>query len=251
MVVLGTVLLVAPLLVRNAIAFHVFTPTGLGVGTNLWEGIGETDRAAEFGAVFGDNALLEQERQALGVAADAPFGLYFPDGVRRDRERARKAMAVITAHPVWYAGVMLRRMAGVLKYAGEPAPYYGSAGINVTSKKSLPPNWQGGLVALLVTFLGMTQSVLRYLALPLMLMGIWMALKNDWRLACLLLATVIYYLVVGSALHTEIRYGLPMQALLFVFGGLAISSLITYFGKPSPNSQRLNRQEGCSPTFRG
>jgi 4-amino-4-deoxy-L-arabinose transferase-like glycosyltransferase len=222
MVILGTVLLVTPLLVRNAVAFHIFTPTGLGVGTNLWEGIGETDRAAEFGAVYGDQALIEQERAALGVASDASFGLYFPDGVRRDRERTRKAFAVISAHPIWYSGVMLRRMAGVLKYAGAPAPFYGSAGINVTSKKCLPLNWQGGIMGLTVNLLGMIQSVLRYVALPLMVLGIWFGIKKDWRLACLLLSTVVYYLVVGSALHTEIRYGLPMQALLFVFAGVAL-----------------------------
>ncbi len=225
MVILGTVLLVTPLLVRNAVAFHILTPTGLGVGTNLWEGIGETDRAAEFGAVYGDQALIAQERAALGVASDASFGLYFPDGVRRDRERARKAIAVMSAHPIWYSGVMLRRMAGVLKYAGAPAPFYGSAGINVTSKKCLPSNCQGGVVGLTVNLLGMIQSVLRYVALPLMVLGILFAVKKDWRLACFLLSTVIYYLVVGSALHTEIRYGLPMQALLFVFAGVALCNL--------------------------
>jgi 4-amino-4-deoxy-L-arabinose transferase-like glycosyltransferase len=227
-VLLGMALIVAPLLVRNAVAFRVFTPTGLGMGTNLWEGIGETDRAAEFGAVFGDRALLEQERVQLGIPPDAPFGLYYPDGVKRDRERARKAIAVIRAHPVWYAGVMLRRMAGVLKFAGTPAPHYGSAGINVTGKKCLPANLQGGVLSWFVTALGMMQSVIRYSALPLMIVGISFAFKQDWRLALLLLSTVFYYLVIGSALHTEIRYGLPMQALLFIFAGLAISELIDF-----------------------
>lgn len=225
-VLLGTVLLVTPLLIRNAVAFHVFMPTGLGVGTNLWEGIGETDRAAEFGAVFGDKEVIEQERVALGVAPDAAFGLYYPDGVNRDRERIRKSLAVIARHPIWYAGVVLRRMMGVLKFAGKPAPYYGSAGINVSSKKCLPQDWQGGIAGGFVNFLGMVQSVLRYLALPLMLAGIWMAIKQDWRKASVLLATVAYYLVVGSALHTEIRYGLPMQAVLFVFAGVVVNSLI-------------------------
>ncbi len=228
-VVFGSMLLVTPLLVRNAVAFHMLTPAGLGAGTNLWEGIGETDRALEFGAVYGDRALIEQERAALGVSPDIPFGLYFPDGVKRDRERARKAFAVIRAHPVWYCGVMLRRMVGVLKYAGEPGPFYGSGGINVTSKKCLPSIWQGGVVGLSVNVLGMVQSVMRYLALPLMMLGIWFAIKKDWRLACFLLSTVIYYLMVGSALHTEIRYGLPMQALLFVFAGLGVKALV--FGR--------------------
>jgi hypothetical protein len=226
MVTLGALLLIAPVVVRNSVAFRAFVPTGLGTGTNLWEGIGETERAAEFGAVFGDAALIEQERKEMGLAADAPLGLYWPDGVERDRARTRKALKVIAAHPVWYAGVMARRMWGMLKYAGKPLPYYGSAGINVTSRKSLPVAWQGGVAAVFVNVLGMLQSVFRYLALPLMLTGIWLGLRRDWRTAWLLLATILYYLVVGSSLHMEIRYGLPMQSLLLVFAGLAACRLV-------------------------
>src|SRR5207244_5508647 len=98
-VVFGSMLLVTPLLVRNAIAFHAFIPAGLGAGTNLWEGIGETQRGqTEFRAVYGDDNLIEQERVQLGAPKDAPFSLYFPDGVRRDRERARQALASIVRH---------------------------------------------------------------------------------------------------------------------------------------------------------
>jgi hypothetical protein len=71
----------------------------------------------------------------------------------------------------------------------------------------------------------MIQSVIRYLALPLMLMGIILAFRMDARMTGIVLATVLYYLVVGSFMHTEIRYGLPMQAVLFVFAGLAVSRL--------------------------
>ncbi len=130
---------------------------------------------------------------------------------------------------------MLRRMAGVLKFAGDPSPYYGSSGINVTSKKSLPERLQGGVLSFLVTALGMVQSVMRYMALPLMVVGVGIALRSDWRLALLLLTTVLYYLVVGSALHTEIRYGLPMQSLLFVFAGLSVSKLIEVVRRKSKN----------------
>jgi hypothetical protein len=224
-VTLGALLLIAPIMIRNAVAFRAFVPTGLGTGTNLWEGIGETSRAAEFGAVFGDSLLIEQERREMNLPTDAPLGLYWPNGVERDRARTRKALSVITAHPVWYAGVMARRMWGMLKYAGEPLPYYGSAGINVTSRKSLPESWQGGVLALFVNVLGMLQSVFRYLALPLMLFGLWLALRCDRRMTWLLLATVLYYLIVGSSLHMEIRYGLPMQSLLLVFAGFAVCRL--------------------------
>ncbi|MGB7925008.1 MAG: hypothetical protein WCF57_17340, partial [Pyrinomonadaceae bacterium] len=219
-VVLGAALLVAPVVARNAVAFHAFLPTGLGVGTNLWEGIGETERAAEFGAVYGDANLIEQERAAMNLGPDAPLSLYWPDGVRRDRERTRKALSVIVSHPVWYARVMLRRMWGVLNYAGEPSPFYGYAGLNVTSRKCLPADWQGGALALVVNLLGMAQSVFRHIALPLVLGGVWLALRRGRAMTALILATVLYYWIVGSALHTEIRYGLPMQALLLIFAAL-------------------------------
>jgi 4-amino-4-deoxy-L-arabinose transferase-like glycosyltransferase len=224
-VLLGAAILVAPLIIRNAVAFRAFVPGGLGMGTNLWEGIGETERAAEFGAVFGDQALIEQERIAMGVPADAPFSLYYPDGVKRDRERARKAVAVIVRHPVWYAGVMLRRMWGMLKVAGEPLPYYGSSGINVTSRKSLPTDWQNGVAAMAVNFLGMVQSTMRYALLPLAAWGVWLGARRDWPVTWLLLATVFYYLVPGTVAHTELRYVLPLHCILAVFAGLSITQI--------------------------
>jgi hypothetical protein len=224
-IVLGTLLLIAPIIIRNAVAFRAFLPTGLGLGTNLWEGIGETERAAEFGAVYGDANVIEQERAEMQLAPDAPFGLYYPNGVERDRLRARKALKVIAAHPLWYAGVMTRRMWGMLKYAGAPLPYYGSAGVNVTSRKTLPEAWQGGVLAVGVNLLGMLQSVFRYLALPLLLGGVWLALRRERRIAWLLLSTVLYYLLAGSALHMEIRYVLPMQAVLLIFAAHATCRL--------------------------
>jgi 4-amino-4-deoxy-L-arabinose transferase-like glycosyltransferase len=221
--VLAALIVIAPVVARNLIAFSAFVPTGLGAGTNLLEGIGETDRGSkEFGAAANDSDLLEQERAELKPARDAPFNLYYPDGIRRDRERTRKAFAIIARHPFWYAGTVVRRMAGVLKYAGEPSGIYGSAGINVTSKKTLPPRWQGGVPALIVNILGMLQSVLRYLLLPLMPVGLVLAFRLDWRTSALLMVTVFYYLVVGSMMHTHIRYGLPMHALLTIFAGLAL-----------------------------
>ena len=121
----------------------------------------------------------------------------------------------------------------MLKFAGEPLPYYGSMGINVTSKKTLPESWQGSLLALPVTLLGMAQSVFRYLALPLVIGGVWLGFRKSRSLTWLLLATILYYLVLGSALHMEIRYGLPMQALLMVFAGLCVVHLVQFIKRHS------------------
>lgn len=222
---IGTIVLVAPITIRNAIVFKDFVLTGLNAGTNLWEGLGETEYGRSLGAVYGDGLMVEQERIAMGLPPDFPITPVWPDGVRRDRERAGKSLKIIAAHPVWYAGVMATRMWWMLKMAGEPGPYYGSTGINCTSKKCLPPRWQGGFLALAVNFLGMIQSVYRYLALPFIACGIWLGLRRNWQMTGLLLTTVFYYLVPGTAAHTEIRYVLPMHATLVIFAGLAFSQL--------------------------
>lgn len=223
---LATVLVISPIVIRNYLVFPDFTPTGGTIGINLWEGLGETELGRQNGFLFGDDKVVERERVKMGWPADRPFDVQWPDGIRRDRERTREALAFIKQHPVWYFGVMLGRMWGMLKVAGDPVPYCGISGINVTSRKCLPPHWQGGMVALGVNMLGMIQSVVRYLFLPLAALGIYIAARRDWRLTCLLLVTVLYYLVPGTAAHTEIRYVLPIHGLLIVFAGVGLDHLI-------------------------
>ena len=218
---LGTVLVIAPIVVRNYVVFSDFPPTGGTIGTNLWEGLGETELGRQHGFLFGDDKMLERERIKMGRPNDPQITQHWPDGISRDRERRRESLEFIKRHPVWYAGVMAGRMWSMLKVAGKPRPYAGSSGINVTSKKCLPPERQGGALALGVNLLGMIQSVVRYGFLPLAAFGIFLALRTDWRLSCVLLVTILYYLVPGAAAHTEIRYGLPMHALLIVFAGAA------------------------------
>jgi len=222
----GTVVLIAPIVIRNYIVFPDFTPTGGTIGVNLWEGLGETQLGQQHGFIFGDDKMLERERQRMGLPADMQIDIQWPDGIRRDRERTRESLAFIRQHPVWYLGVMLGRMWGMLKVAGDPVPYTGISGINVTSRKCLPEYWQHGVIAFGVNVLGMIQSVVRYLFLPLAAFGIYAGMRQDWRMSCLMLVTVLYYLVPGTAAHTEIRYVLPMHGLLIVFASVGIVHLI-------------------------
>jgi len=221
--VAATLLVVSPIVVRNYLVFPDFTPTGGTLGTNLWEGLGETELGRQHGFRLGDHLMLQRERIKIGVPADARFDIMWPDGIRRENERTRESLAFIKQHPVWYAGVMLHRMWGMLKIAGAPSPYYGSPGINVTSKKTLPPERHGGLLSLLVNFLGMVQSVTRYVLLPLAVAGMVVAVRQQGLMTALLLATIFYYLVPGSAAHTEIRYVLPVHCLLPVFAGVTLT----------------------------
>ena len=224
----GTIVVVSPIVVRNFLTFPDFTPTGGTIGVNLWEGLGETELGRENGFRYGDDKMLEVERARMGIAADSPLTPQFPDGIRRDRERVRESMSFIKQHPIWYAGVMFHRMWAMINIAGDPVAYYGSSGINVTSKKCLPENWQHGLTAVFVTVLGWAQSVTRYLLLPLVVFGIYVAARRDLMATVLLGITVLYYLVPGSVAHTEVRYVIPMHALLLVFAGVGLHRLLNY-----------------------
>ena len=222
----GTFLVLAPIVIRNYLVFPDFTPTGGTIGVNLWEGLGETELGQQHGFVLGDDKMVARERERMGRPGDMQVDIQWPDGIRRDRERTRESLTFIKQHPIWYLGVMAGRMWGMLKIAGDPVPYTGISGINVTSRKCLPEHWQGGVLAFGVNVLGMIQSVVRYLFLPLAAFGIYAGLRQDWRLSCLMLVTVLYYLVPGTAAHTEIRYVLPMHGLLIVFASVAIDHLI-------------------------
>ena len=219
---LGTALVISPIVVRNYLVFPDFTPTGGTIGTNLWEGLGETELGRRHGFLFGDDKMIEHERVKLGFPADFPIEAQWPDGIRRDRERTRESLAFIRQHPVWYAGVMFGRMWGMLKVAGDPVPYTGTAGINVTSQKCLPPERQGGALALAVNALGSIQSVARYLFLPLVVLGLGVAFRMDWRMSCVLAVTILYYIVAGTSGHTEVRYVVPMHGVLAVFAGAVV-----------------------------
>ena len=227
-VVLGTFLMISPIVIRNYVVFPDFTPTGGTIGANLWEGLGEAELGRANGFAVGDDILIEHERVKMGVPAGAPFEAMWPDGIKRERERTREALAFIKQHPVWYAGVVLRRMWGMLKVAGEPLPYYGTSGINVTSRKCLSPARQGGVIALIVNVLGMMQSVARYLLLPLAAVGCWFAARANWPLTILFFATIFYYLVPGTLAHTEIRYVLTLHWILPIFAGLAVVTLVNF-----------------------
>jgi 4-amino-4-deoxy-L-arabinose transferase-like glycosyltransferase len=236
-VVLGTALVISPIVIRNYVVFPDFTPTGGTIGANLWEGLGETELGRSNGFALGDDIMVEHERVQLGIPADAPFEAMWPDGIKREHERTRESLLFISQHPIWYAGVMLHRMWGMLKVAGAPLPYYGTAGINVTSRKCLTPAWQGGVLAIGVNVLGMFQSVARYLLLPLAAIGCWLAARRDWLISSLLFATMFYYLVPGTFAHSEIRYVLMLHWLLPIFAGLTVVTV----GQTLRNRRRVKK----------
>lgn len=110
----GALLLLAPLTARNALVFGHFIPLSLGAGQTLLEGIADYDEAGRFGIPATDLGIMRQEAEAHG-RPDYALALFGPDGIRRERMRVARALKVIRENPVWFAGVMLRRAASMLR----------------------------------------------------------------------------------------------------------------------------------------
>src|SRR5258706_7172637 len=113
-VVFGTLLIVLPLTIRNAIVFHRFIPLSLGAGQTLLEGIADYDPQGKFGVPNTDIGIMKQEAEQSNRPDYYPK-LFNPDGVERERARLLRGFGVIRSHPFWFAGVMVRRAASMLR----------------------------------------------------------------------------------------------------------------------------------------
>lgn len=113
--VAGTVVIIAPIIVRNWIVFDQFVPLSVMAGLNLVEGIGDYDKENRFGLPSSDaeSALKDAEWHGRPDYAD---NLWRPDGIERDKARFGRGIAVVRSNPGWFLGVMLRRMEFMLRY---------------------------------------------------------------------------------------------------------------------------------------
>jgi hypothetical protein len=142
-VVFGTLLIVLPLTIRNAIVFHRFIPLSLGAGQTLLEGISDYDPPGKFGIPNTDIGVMKQEAEQ-SQRPDYYGTLFNPDGVERERARLSRGFAVIRSHPLWFSGVMARRAASMLRLersrlvSVEPPVSHSLGGID-----SLAPVWTG------------------------------------------------------------------------------------------------------------
>jgi 4-amino-4-deoxy-L-arabinose transferase-like glycosyltransferase len=92
-------LLLVPWTIRNENVFHRFIPTRIGIGQNLWEGLGEVGNS--FGAMLDDQATA---RQVARVRPDLVYGTPAYDSYLEDR-----ATSAIVDHPDHFARVVARR----------------------------------------------------------------------------------------------------------------------------------------------
>jgi 4-amino-4-deoxy-L-arabinose transferase-like glycosyltransferase len=209
----GFVLVVALHTFRNYQATDgKFVPLGLGNGISMWEGISQFGDT--LGTVFGDERM---------VAREGYHSWAYPNGVEREQERFREALEIIREHPVWYAGVMLKRIWILLKPDGiittslAPAPreYFGLHR-NSTLRDYLLDYPAASIIQILL--------VLAQLA-ALGLAIITLARFFDRHLLWLPAITITYYIAVHICTNTEARYFYPVTPLVLFLAAYGWTAL--------------------------
>lgn len=217
----ASLLIIAPLTLRNWIVFKRFVPVSLGSGVTMLEGIADYDRKGEFGLPQTDMEVLQQEASDDG-RADYAGSLYNPDGIERERARAARGLAVIRAHPFWFASVMARRAASMLRMERVPVIAGSPFKLDQTSLTAKLLRVPG------VPLKAVQKLYLTALMLPLFLVGVVLLLKEKSKLAlAVLLVVPVYYLCVQSLLHTEYRYVIAIQYFLLIFVAVTLDRAYT------------------------
>lgn len=111
----ATLLLIAPITLRNWVAYHHFIPLSLGAGITVIQGIADYDAQGRFGMPVFDEDVQKKDAEWHG-RDDYAHNLWKPDGVERDQARFSRGLSVIRENPVWFLGVMCRRATAMLRY---------------------------------------------------------------------------------------------------------------------------------------
>ena len=110
----GALLVIIPLTIRNAVVFGHFIPVSLGAGQTFLEGIADYDLGQRFDLPNTDLGIMNQEADAFG-RPDYRESLFGPDGIKRERMRLSRGLAMVRSRPFWSMGVMVRRAGSMLK----------------------------------------------------------------------------------------------------------------------------------------
>jgi len=202
----GALLTILPLTTRNRIVFGKFIPVSLGAGQTLVEGIADYNTDGSLGLPQTDVELIRREAETA-KRPEYANALFTPDGAERDRARFSRGFAVIRAHPFWFAGVMIRRAASMLRLERTPLRL---------AATGFSPLLQWPLLVVQKLFI-------TALFLPLTLLGAGILVyRRQFQTLVLLLAVPGYYFCTQSALHTEYRYVLVIHYFLFVLAAVAV-----------------------------
>jgi hypothetical protein len=242
-----SILTIVPITIRNYIMYREFVPIQIGVGLNLWEGLADVSEG-RFGARTDDEVILQE----IEFYDDPRYGSSWasPDGIKRDRDRMRKSLDVISAHPFWYLGTMVGRMGGMLKDTAHAPLVFRSTDTKLRDALSISRANQtrreqseqsdpqietinrsalaiGRSISGIRPVARAFQRITKETGLLFILFGVAVLSIAVPRRTLLLLIVPLYYFLFQSVMHTEFRYTLAMRYFLFVFAAIIWTLVLT------------------------
>ena len=234
-------LTITPVTIRNYLLYGKLVLVRIGIGIVLWEGMGEYG-GREFGAVVSDDEVARQEALLYNEPGYANTW-QTPDGIKRDRDRLRRGIAVIMKHPVWFSGTVIQRMGEMFNYTAQAPLVFRSSDAKLleagaearremerkaargrSAHPTDDPNVSAGhslafghSISWARPALRALQRVAKETVLLFILIGAPIVFLVSRRRALFISMVPLYYLVVQGMLHTEFRYTLPMHYFVFVF----------------------------------
>lgn len=232
-----SLLTIAPITIKNYVVYGEFVPINIGAGIVLWEGIAD-ESGDTYGAVAKDDEVAQQD--AVFYNEPRYAGSWStPDGIMRDRERVKRSLEIIKAHPLWYAGVMAKRAREMVKYSAHaplvakpveaqsqarqarenPAPVRQQFQ-ELAAASSQSPLEAGRKLFWLRPLFRALQRVSKETMLVFIVLGLGAVVLLSRRRAGFLFITPLYYFIFQAFFHTEFRYTLPMQYFVFIFAAV-------------------------------
>ena len=141
-VIAATIIVISPITVRNRAVYHRFIPLSVGAGITLVEGIADYDKEGRFGMPAVDDDVKGKDAEWFG-RPEYQGSIWEPDGIDRDRGRFARGLEVVRSNPAWFAGVMIRRAAFMLRY-NDSRPYewpFSSAKVDLVSAEPPFGHW--------------------------------------------------------------------------------------------------------------
>jgi uncharacterized protein YggT (Ycf19 family) len=206
------VLLLLPWTIHNWIDFHRIIPTRVGLGTNLWEGLGEIHN--DFGALNDDQGTYEEiHRVRPDLANQSPA---------YDEYLEQRALHAIAQHPLFYAEVLARRVALSTVAMYESAWMYNGGESPVRYRA----NTGRGLFSYVVHRpFQLLESGLEAAIFVLAMLALAFTWRGRRRQHLLLIAVLVSAMLPYWLLHFETRYALPTLPIYLLWIALAADLL--------------------------
>lgn len=214
---------VLPITVRNARLYGAFVPVSANGGIVLWEGIADAG-GERFGARSRDLEVAAEEAVRFGDPRYAKSWAT-PDGILRDRDRTRRSLEVIRAHPGWYAASVARRSGDVLM-SGRAAPRLEPRPPALAPDSSVvdhPAVRADAALGAARPALRALQRLAAWSSALLTVVGLAVLALAAPRRALILALVPVYVLLVQSPMHFEARFALPKDAFTPAFAGVGLA----------------------------